>query len=71
MLARRHDHARFADQLDLEAARNLLLVSFFMGGTPDPKVVATLRKRFPEVEIGYLAALNFPKREYAASRGAA
>jgi len=50
--------ARFADQLDLEAARNLLLVSFFMGGTPDPKVVATLRKRFPEVEIGYLAALN-------------
>lgn len=50
--------ARFSDQLDLEAARNLLLVSFFMGGNPDPKTVATLRKRFPEVEIGYLAALN-------------
>lgn len=49
---------RFADQLDLEAARNLLLVSFFMGGNPDPKVLAILRKRLPVVEIGYLAALN-------------
>jgi tetratricopeptide (TPR) repeat protein len=50
--------ARFADQLDLEAARNLLLVSFFMGGAPEPKVIATLRKRFPVVEIGYLSAFN-------------
>jgi hypothetical protein len=50
--------ARFADQLDYEAARNLLLVSFFMGGNPDPKAIATLRKRFPVAEIIYLAALN-------------
>lgn len=50
--------ARFADQLDYEAARNLLLVSFFTGGNPDPKAIAALRKRFPEVEIGYLAACN-------------
>lgn len=54
--------ARFTDQLDLEAARNFLLVSFFMGGNPDPKAIAALRKRLPEVEIGYLAALNWAQQ---------
>jgi Tfp pilus assembly protein PilF len=54
--------ARFADQLDYESARNLLLVNFFMGGTLEPKVISTLERRFQQGEIGYLAALNYAQQ---------
>jgi tetratricopeptide (TPR) repeat protein len=50
--------ARFADQLDYESARNLLLVTFFMGGSLEPKTLSALQKRFPQGELGYLANLN-------------
>jgi predicted Zn-dependent protease len=50
--------SRFYDQLDYESARNLLLVNFFLIGTLDPKVSATLLKRFPQGEMSYLVNMN-------------
>jgi tetratricopeptide (TPR) repeat protein len=54
--------ARFADQLDLESARNLLLVNYFIGGNLDPKVPAALLKRFPQGEMYYLVNLNYAQQ---------
>jgi Tfp pilus assembly protein PilF len=54
--------ARFTDQLDYESARNLLLVNFFLNGTLDPKIPASLYKRFPQGEMGYLVNLNYAQQ---------
>lgn len=54
--------ARFADQLDYESARNLLLVNFFLNGTLDPKLPMTLLKRFPQGEMGHLVNLNYAQQ---------
>lgn len=50
--------SRFADQLDYESARNLMLVNFFIGGTLEPRITASFLSRFHQGEMGYLAALN-------------
>ena len=50
--------ARFSDQLEYESARNLLLVNYFLNGNLDPKIPASLLKRFPQGEMSYLVNLN-------------
>ncbi|MDB5049555.1 MAG: hypothetical protein JWO30_2626 [Fibrobacteres bacterium] len=54
--------ARFADQLDYESARNLLLVNFFLNGNLDPKIPASLLKRFPQGEMAYLVNMNYAQQ---------
>ncbi len=54
--------ARFSDQLDYESARNLLLVNFFLNGTLDPKIPASLLKRFPQGEMSYLVTMNYAQQ---------
>ncbi|MEO6094923.1 MAG: tetratricopeptide repeat protein [Fibrobacteria bacterium] len=50
--------ARYADQLDFESSRNLLLLNFFLNGALDARIPAALHKRYPHGEMGYLASLN-------------
>ena len=53
---------RFAEQLDYEGARNLLLINFFLAGTIDAKIPAVFLKKFPEGEMGMLVHLTYAQQ---------
>jgi hypothetical protein len=50
---------RFADQLDFEGARNLLLINYFTSGNLDIKILASFIKKFPQAEMSALVHLNY------------